>query len=167
MQYGHWVVSATATAISSLYLSGITPPLNAASSNATNALNASGASSPNFFNFAIFFMSYIEHSSKETHPISSMPIATVDGTGFSTRFLTTLLNRLQVSAVDWSAILAGGFSDWSCRALARQSKCGIAIGRRSKKGALAMLSEALVNLFADGIYGLLVGVVMTFHAKAP
>ena len=31
MQYGHCVVSATATAISSLYLSGITPPFSAAS----------------------------------------------------------------------------------------------------------------------------------------
>src|SRR5436190_22218750 len=59
MQYGHCVVSATATAINSLYLSGITPPLNAASSNATNPWKASGASSPSFLNFARFFMSYI------------------------------------------------------------------------------------------------------------
>src|SRR5438477_8828408 len=59
MQYGHWVVNATATAINSLYLSGITPPLNAASSNATNPLKASGASSPSFLNFVRFFMSYI------------------------------------------------------------------------------------------------------------
>src|SRR5262249_48787232 len=55
----HCVVSATATAISSLYLSGIAPSLKAAWSNATNAWKASGVSSPNFFIFAKFFMSYI------------------------------------------------------------------------------------------------------------
>src|SRR5438105_6409553 len=59
MQYGHCVVSATATAISSLYLSGIAPSLNAASSNATNPLKASGASSPSFLSLVMFFMSYI------------------------------------------------------------------------------------------------------------
>src|SRR5436305_2688033 len=59
MQYGHCVVSATATAINSLYLSGIAPPLKAASSNATNPLKASGASSPSFLSFVRFFMSYI------------------------------------------------------------------------------------------------------------
>src|SRR5258708_2324133 len=59
MQYGHCVVRATATAISSLYLSGIAPSLKAASSNATNPFQASGASSPNFLSLARFFMSYI------------------------------------------------------------------------------------------------------------
>src|SRR5262245_47725276 len=59
MQYGHCVVSATATAINSLYLRGMTPSLNAASSKARNPLNASGASSPSFFIFDRFFMSYI------------------------------------------------------------------------------------------------------------
>src|SRR5207302_5625597 len=59
MQYGHCVVSATATAISSLYFSGITPPLNAASSNARNPFQASGASSPSFLSFVRFFMSYM------------------------------------------------------------------------------------------------------------
>src|SRR3954465_4438167 len=59
MQYGHWVVSATATAISSLYFRGISPPRTTASSNATNALNASGASSPILPNLAKFLMSYI------------------------------------------------------------------------------------------------------------
>src|SRR6187401_2434001 len=62
MQYGHWVVKATATAISSLYLSGIAPSLKAASSNATNPLKASGASSPSFLSFVRFFMSYMAHS---------------------------------------------------------------------------------------------------------
>src|SRR5262249_9175981 len=66
MQYGHCVVSATATAINSLYLSGITPPLKAASSNATNPLNASGASSPSFLSFVRFFMSYIAISLMES-----------------------------------------------------------------------------------------------------
>ncbi|MND09339.1 hypothetical protein D3C83_325840 [compost metagenome] len=59
MQYGHCVVNATATAISSLYLSGITPCFTTASSNATNALNASGASSlkrDNFFRFDLSYM---------------------------------------------------------------------------------------------------------------
>src|SRR5262249_27509310 len=65
MQYGHWVVRATATAINSLYLSGITPPANAAPSNATNARNASGASSPSCLNLARFFMSYMSVSSVE------------------------------------------------------------------------------------------------------
>src|SRR5262245_7813882 len=65
MQYGHCVVSPTATAISSLYLSGIDPCLNAASSNATKLLNASGASSPICPNFVSFFMSYISISLME------------------------------------------------------------------------------------------------------
>src|SRR5262245_13789116 len=68
MQYGHCVVSATATAINSLYLSGIAPSLNAASSNATNPLKASGASSPSFLSFARFFMSYIATSLTESNP---------------------------------------------------------------------------------------------------
>src|SRR5262245_805757 len=59
MQYGHCVVSATATAINSLYLSGIAPPLKAASSNAANPFHASGANSPSFLSFANCFMSYI------------------------------------------------------------------------------------------------------------
>src|SRR6266436_1480598 len=67
MQYGHCVVSATATAINSLYLSGIAPPLKAASSKATNPLKASGASSPSFLSFVRFFMSYIANSLKETN----------------------------------------------------------------------------------------------------
>src|SRR5262249_10661274 len=62
MQYGHCVVSATATAISSLYFSGIAPSLNAASSNAMKPLNPSGASSPSFLNFVRFFMSYMAGS---------------------------------------------------------------------------------------------------------
>src|SRR5436190_1913932 len=66
MQYGHCVVSATATAISSLYLSGITPPLKAASSKATKLLKASGASSPSFLNFFRLAMSYIVVSWNET-----------------------------------------------------------------------------------------------------
>src|SRR5262245_6260132 len=68
MQYGHCVVSATAMAISSLYLSGITPYLTAASSKATNALKASGASSPKRLNFPRFFMSYIAISWIKTSP---------------------------------------------------------------------------------------------------
>ncbi len=59
MQYGHCVVSATAIAISSLYLSGITPPRTTASSKATKALNASGASSASVPIFASLFLSYI------------------------------------------------------------------------------------------------------------
>src|SRR5262249_31621151 len=55
MQYGHCVVSATATAISSLYLSGMAPPLKAASSNATKPLKASGANSPSFLSLVRFF----------------------------------------------------------------------------------------------------------------
>src|SRR6478672_7437662 len=62
MQYGHCVVSATATAINSLYLSGITPSLIAASSNATKLLNASGANSLSFLNFFRLAMSYIAFS---------------------------------------------------------------------------------------------------------
>src|SRR5438552_7519528 len=62
MQYGHCVVSATATAINSLYLSGITPCLTTASSNATNALKASGASSPIRLSLERFFMSYMSRS---------------------------------------------------------------------------------------------------------
>src|SRR5262245_1975416 len=65
MQYGHCVVSATATAINSLYLRGIVPCLNAASSNATKLLNASGASWASFSNFVRFFMSYIAISLME------------------------------------------------------------------------------------------------------
>src|SRR5678809_76185 len=45
--------------MSSLYLSGMTPPRTTASSKATNALKASGASSPRRGNLARFFMSYI------------------------------------------------------------------------------------------------------------
>src|SRR5262245_61114219 len=68
MQYGHCVVSATATAISSLYLSGIAPPLKAASSNATNPWKASGASSPSFLSFVRFFISYIASSLEKRLP---------------------------------------------------------------------------------------------------
>src|SRR3954470_10280893 len=62
MQYGHWVASATAMAISSLYLAGMAPALYAAVSNAANSWNASGASSPYFANFVRFLRSYIEFS---------------------------------------------------------------------------------------------------------
>src|SRR5436305_14185201 len=65
MQYGHCVVSATATAISSLYFSGIAPPRTTASSNATNALNASGASSAYRAIFFMLFMSYMLISFKK------------------------------------------------------------------------------------------------------
>src|SRR5262249_28096617 len=72
MQYGHCVVSATATAISSLYLSGTTPLLNAASSNATKPLNASGASSPSRGNFFRLFISYMTDSLKKKPYLPSM-----------------------------------------------------------------------------------------------
>src|SRR5258705_1488508 len=43
MQYGHCVVSATATAINSLYFTGMAPSATAALSNAQNAVITSGA----------------------------------------------------------------------------------------------------------------------------
>src|SRR4051812_47901124 len=45
MQYGHCVVTATATAISSLYFTGIAPSVTASRSNAQKAFISSGASS--------------------------------------------------------------------------------------------------------------------------
>src|SRR6266404_428003 len=61
MQYGHCVVKATATAISSLYLTGIAPAATDALSNATNAFIVSGAWASRFFILLRFFMSYIAH----------------------------------------------------------------------------------------------------------
>src|SRR3954453_22517418 len=43
MQYGHWVVSATARAISSLYFTGMAPAATAALSKAQKAFITSGA----------------------------------------------------------------------------------------------------------------------------
>src|SRR5262249_48005043 len=57
--YGHCVVSATATAMSSLYLTGIAPSFAAASSNTRNALKVSGARSPSLFILVMFFRSYM------------------------------------------------------------------------------------------------------------
>src|ERR1051326_1394222 len=59
MQYGHCVVKATATAISSLYFTGIAPSATAALSNAQNAFITSGASVSIFFNFLRFSLLYI------------------------------------------------------------------------------------------------------------
>src|SRR6516165_10726165 len=80
MQYGHCVVSATATAINSLYLSGITPSLKAASSNATNALKASGASWPSVLSFVRFFMSYIGNSLLTIYSLVHPPKASTHST---------------------------------------------------------------------------------------
>src|SRR5438105_5152082 len=63
VQYEHWVVSATATAIRSVYRSGITPPRNAAASNATNAWKVSEASSPSSLSLGGSFMPYTSVSS--------------------------------------------------------------------------------------------------------
>src|SRR5580704_10200446 len=59
MQYGHCVVNATASAISSLYLLGIAPSARAALSKATNAFIASGALAAISFILLRFFMSYM------------------------------------------------------------------------------------------------------------
>ena len=50
MQYGHCVVSATATAISSLYLSGIAPSLKAAWSNVLSQYQRRADLVPNLVN---------------------------------------------------------------------------------------------------------------------
>src|SRR5882762_10383138 len=59
MQYGHCVVRATATAISSLYFTGIAPAATAALSKAQKAFITSGARPSIFFSFARFALSYI------------------------------------------------------------------------------------------------------------
>src|SRR5436190_23087340 len=59
MQYGHWVVSATATAINSLYLTGIAPSATANLSNAQKAFITSGASSFIFLILVRFSLLYI------------------------------------------------------------------------------------------------------------
>src|SRR6266568_8497089 len=59
MQYGHWVVSATATAISSLYFAGIAPAATAALSKAQKAFITSGARLSIFFSLARFSFLYI------------------------------------------------------------------------------------------------------------
>src|SRR5881394_3054946 len=59
MQYGHCVVQATATAINSLYFTGIAPSATAALSNAQNAFITSGASSFIFLILVRFALSYI------------------------------------------------------------------------------------------------------------
>src|SRR5262249_47889925 len=98
MQYGHCVVSATATAISSLYLRGITPPLNAASSKATKPLKASGASSPNFLNLVRFFMSYmvdllVEKRFPSRPPVTSGAICTGRGGVYPATDLRAVYSR--------------------------------------------------------------------------
>src|SRR4051812_24629605 len=59
MQYGHCVVKATPSAISSLNFFGIAPSLSAAASKAAKAAIASGASSLSDFIFFRFAMSYM------------------------------------------------------------------------------------------------------------
>src|SRR3989442_797228 len=59
MQYGHWVVRATATAISSLYFTGIAPSATAALSKAQKAFITWGARASIFFNLARFSFLYI------------------------------------------------------------------------------------------------------------
>src|SRR5262245_50534449 len=58
MQYGHWVVSATATAISSLYFTGMAPSATDNLSNAQKAFITSGASSFTFLSLARFSLLY-------------------------------------------------------------------------------------------------------------
>src|SRR5512140_3357690 len=59
MQYGHCVVSATATAISSLYFIGIAPSATAALSKAQKAFITSGARLFIFFSLVRFSWLYI------------------------------------------------------------------------------------------------------------
>src|ERR1700676_5774998 len=59
MQYGHCVVKATPSAISSLYFTGIAPSAIAALSKAQNAFIPSGALASRSFSLARFFLSYI------------------------------------------------------------------------------------------------------------
>src|SRR6185369_3713249 len=59
MQYGHCVVSATATAMSSLYFTGIAPAATAALSKAQKAFITSGARLSIFFSLARFSLLYI------------------------------------------------------------------------------------------------------------
>src|ERR1043166_3155032 len=59
MQYGHCVVVATATAISSLYFTGIAPSATDSLSNAQNAFITSGASSFIFLIFVRFSLLYM------------------------------------------------------------------------------------------------------------
>src|SRR5512133_1312625 len=59
MQYGHWVVSATAMAMSSLYFTGITPSATAALSKAQKAFITAGAKVSIRFSFARFSLLYM------------------------------------------------------------------------------------------------------------
>src|SRR5262249_54227260 len=59
IQYGHWVVSATATAISSCILARTTPSARAALSKASKPCQAAGASWPSVFSFFRLLMSYM------------------------------------------------------------------------------------------------------------
>src|SRR5439155_11709026 len=59
MQYGHCVVRATATAISSLYFTGIAPSATAALSNAQKAFITSGARASIFFSLVRFCLVYV------------------------------------------------------------------------------------------------------------
>src|SRR4051812_19376196 len=59
MQYGHCVVSATATAINSLHFAGIAPGATAALSKAQKAFINSGARLSIFFSLARFALLYI------------------------------------------------------------------------------------------------------------
>src|SRR4051794_2276680 len=63
MQYGHWVVSATAIAISSLYFTGMAPAATAALSKAQKAFINSGARLSIFLSLARFSFLYIGFSS--------------------------------------------------------------------------------------------------------
>src|SRR5947207_4235886 len=62
MQYGHWVVRATATAISSLYFRGIAPSPTAALSNAQKAFITSGARLSIFFSLPRLVLLYMDWS---------------------------------------------------------------------------------------------------------
>ena len=61
MQYGHCVVNATASAISSLYLAGIAPSAMAALSKAQKACIATGALASRVFSFPKLLMLYKAH----------------------------------------------------------------------------------------------------------
>src|SRR5881392_3751600 len=62
MQYGHCVVRATATAISSLYFTGIAPSPTAALSNAQKAFITSGARLSIFFSLPRLVLLYMDWS---------------------------------------------------------------------------------------------------------
>src|ERR1700758_1137703 len=65
IQYGHWVVSATATAINCLFTASIAPGANAALSKDQNAFIASEAFSSRCLSFARFEMLYTALSPRE------------------------------------------------------------------------------------------------------